>query len=32
MRLPSGAEFGNGGNDGYGGSWQTLIADIASQF
>ena len=31
MRLPSGTEFGNGGNDGYGGSWGTLIANIASQ-
>ncbi|KAL6812658.1 glycoside hydrolase family 55 protein [Trichoderma camerunense] len=31
MRLPSGAEFGNGGTDGYGGSWETLIANIASQ-
>lgn len=31
MRLPNGSQFGNGGNDGYGGSWQTLVADIASQ-
>ncbi|KAL6871620.1 family 55 glycoside hydrolase [Trichoderma longibrachiatum] len=31
MRLPNGVEFGNGGNDGYGGSWGTLIANIASQ-
>ncbi|UKZ54446.1 hypothetical protein TrVGV298_008254 [Trichoderma virens] len=31
MRLPNGNEFGNGGSDGYGGSWQTLIANIASQ-
>ncbi|KHN97236.1 endoglucanase [Metarhizium album ARSEF 1941] len=31
MRLPSGDEFGNGGKDGYGGSWGTLIADVSSQ-
>ncbi|KAM3438413.1 hypothetical protein NHJ13734_004185 [Beauveria thailandica] len=31
MRLPNGSQFGNGGNDGYGGSWETLVADIASQ-
>ncbi|KAM3508490.1 hypothetical protein MY10362_001148 [Beauveria mimosiformis] len=31
MRLPNGNQFGNGGNDGYGGSWETLVADIASQ-
>lgn len=31
MRLPNGNQFGNGGSDGYGGSWETLVADIASQ-
>ncbi|KAH8881156.1 family 55 glycoside hydrolase [Thozetella sp. PMI_491] len=31
MRLPSGKVFGNAGNDGFGGSWQTLVADITSQ-
>jgi hypothetical protein len=31
MRLPNGVQFGNAGNDGYAGSWETLIADIASQ-
>jgi hypothetical protein len=27
IRLPDGTEFGNGSNDGFGGSWQTLVAD-----
>ncbi|KAL7949776.1 glycoside hydrolase family 55 protein [Trichoderma barbatum] len=31
MRLPNGNQFGNGGNDGYAGSWGTLIANIANQ-
>lgn len=31
MRLPNGNQFGNAGSDGYGGSWETLVADIASQ-
>lgn len=26
MRLPNGDRFGDGGNDGYGGSWGTLVA------
>jgi hypothetical protein len=31
VRLPDLVQFGNAGNDGFGGSWQTLVADIASQ-
>lgn len=31
MRLPNGKQFGNGGNDGFGGSWETLVADMRSQ-
>lgn len=31
MRLPSGKEVGNGGTDGFGGSWGTLIAALNSQ-
>lgn len=31
VRLSSGKQFGNMGNDGYGGSWDTLVADIAQQ-
>lgn len=30
VRLPDGTEFGNGGNDGFGGSWGSLVADVAS--
>lgn len=26
MRLPNGVRFGDGGNDGFGGSWGTLVA------
>lgn len=26
MRLPNGDRFGDGGNDGFGGSWGTLVA------
>lgn len=26
MRLPDGTRFGDGGNDGFGGSWGTLVA------
>ncbi|EFX04912.1 beta-glucanase [Grosmannia clavigera kw1407] len=28
MRLPDGVQFGNGGTDGFGGSWESLVADI----
>lgn len=31
LQLPSGKEFGNGGTDGFGGSWGSLVADVASQ-
>ncbi|KAM0486375.1 hypothetical protein ACHAPX_001081 [Trichoderma viride] len=31
MRLPDGKQFGDGSNDGFGGSWLTLIAGINSQ-
>ena len=31
MRLPDLNQFGNAGNDGFGGSWETLVADISSQ-
>ena len=31
FRLPDGKQFGNGGSDGFGGSWGTLVADIESQ-
>lgn len=31
FRLPNGKQFGNGGQDGFGGSWGSLVADVASQ-
>jgi hypothetical protein len=31
IRLLNLNQFGNAGNDGFGGSWETLVADIASQ-
>lgn len=30
MRLPDGTRFGNGGNDGFGGSWGTLVAQYTT--
>ncbi|KAL7929205.1 glycoside hydrolase family 55 protein [Trichoderma chlorosporum] len=30
MKLPDGTEFGSGSSDGYGGSWETLVANIVS--
>lgn len=31
VRLPGGKQFGNASDDGYAGSWQSLVADIAVQ-